>query len=42
MYDSSSEDAAPAPLFSPGDYVHDDQEEEAVIAQVTVVSETRA
>jgi hypothetical protein len=40
VYESSSEDVAPLRL-SPGDYVHDDQEE-AVIQQVTAVSEAEA
>jgi hypothetical protein len=49
VYDSTEEeegeeDAALArmPLFSAGDYVHDDQEEDAVIAQVAAVFEAEA
>jgi hypothetical protein len=45
VYDISSEDeedAAPVPLFSPGDYVHADQEEEFVIVHLVAVSEAEA
>jgi hypothetical protein len=45
MYDNSSEekkDAPLAPTFSTSNYVHDDREEEAVIAQLATVSEAEA